>query len=414
MIYLLILFTIIILAYRRALKLTTIHIDVFLISTLYYYLSQFVIFDNDLFYNEESMVSWRETMNELYTTHQVNSILLYISAMFLSFSAGSILGAKISLTKKNIILSANGIKLITPAAFFIIFFALFKTRAHWFLGYNGGSSPEGNAMLSGAVMITSLLILFRLMQESYTFNKFWGILSLYLIGSIFLMGMGMRLYVITTLVSMIFLNFIKKNGKIDFFKYSSYIFLAVVTLIIIGAWRQGNDPYNNGSNFFNFFSEPIYTSYSWASFWSRNQNISAVNIGQNFIDGIINIVPNIILPKNLAFYNNNSNYSFFSPVGGLGNLFTLVANFGYIGCNIYLAFLGFLFRITHNATKYNNPYKAIYSYQCAILLFLFFRDTFTVVYKVQILVGMIIPIMIFLLFRAPENKKENDLHLGEK
>jgi hypothetical protein len=198
--------------------------------------------------------------------------------------------------------------------------------------------------------------------------------------SVVLLGMGGRLYVVSTLVAMYFYwwKWVAEDSAARL-RSVKWALFAPLVLALMGMWRVGAlDATAFG---FYLFAEPLYTSISAVSFFLGG-SWHWVDTPTDFFLAFVNVIPAFVWPGKVDVVTSLSDagLNFESPFGALSIITSSVGNFGYAGGLVFVGTVGMVFGwAERNATS--PLMRALYCFLVALLPFLFFRDPFQVQVK---------------------------------
>jgi len=370
------------------------HNSLFLFGVLFYFISPLVILQTDIFDGLPGIDLWK--LNKLDYSHFYTYILLVLE-LVVAFLCGSFLWYKFPSAKfstQRVLGNITSRIIFFITTIFVCVF-IFKLRGS---AFQGSASYSEDDNLQGVLSTANLLLFyihFVYEQPRKVKNMF---LIVFLLNSVFLLGLGGRMYVIIPAVAYYVRAFNRASttGK----SLMPYIFIPIIGALsasIIGAIRIGNDL---DKVMYFIFAEPIFTSYS--SFSYVNQNVIPLfATPYSFFVSFLNFIPSLFWPNKAdvltswvgdwAVYDN--------PLGALSVFVSIFANFGIILGGLFMFFLGGLFGFLYKAYMTGNINKNIYYCFCAVLPFCFFRDPIGIPIKIFISSFLIIPFLIR-LFRA--------------
>lgn len=281
-----------------------------------------------------------------------------------------------------------------------------RHKTDLFKGYTSSPAMTHYVGPMSAVFLVgfSIYIIRSLQSKTGIFHKDFlnFYLIIYLLMATILMGLGGRLYVVTTLVCFVVIlsNYYK---PIRFVKVFLLLICGLIGVGAIGLWRIGMKfSIINGLQLISL--ESIFTSFSLIYFL-KNYSIPLVNIPIPFLSSFINLIPSAIFPDkgNFIFDLSDMGYTVFRPYGALNAYMSFMCNFGYIGTGLFISLLTIVLRYFREHK--NNFSKLIYSCISANLVFTFFRDPFSVSIIKNILeFSFLIPILLLVLCSLETNK----------
>lgn len=278
-------------------------------------------------------------------------------------------------------------KVLLPIYALLLLLFIVAAREMLFSGYVEGYDAS---LIMGPISTLQMVILFQYILCKASGNKSAARLNMLLLflSSAVLLGMGGRLYVMTSLVAMYvyFLNWGAKNNRARR-RSLLWVFVVPIPFALIGMWRFGTLDFNVWSFFMNLFTEPFLTSISAFTFM-QSGNWLFLDLREDFFFAFLNIVPSAIWVDKLDFFSSIGTEDFVSPFGAMSLVTSSVMNFGFVGGLIFIAFVGFVMgRSQRNATSPIT--KALYCYLVSLILFVFFRDPFYIQIKL-VLTGLLL------------------------
>lgn len=291
----------------------------------------------------------------------------------------------------------NGRSPLGTGALLIIYVALLiaftiPAREFLFSGYTEGQ--DSNTM--GPIATVQMILLFQLLYAKAAGLRTAGLfLMATAFSSTILMGMGGRLYVISTIVA-IYVFWWNYSAEHSSSRRRSLILMGLVPLFLalVGMWRVGESDLTLLAYY--VFAEPLLTSISAFTF-IFNGTWSLVEFPADFLSSIVNIVPTIAWPDKAQFIVPlATDFSFDSPFGALSIIASSIGNFGIVGGFLFFMAVGFLMgRLQRSAST---PLGiALYLYTSSLIPFIFFRDPFQIQVKL-VLTGFILVVINLILF----------------
>lgn len=359
-------------------------------GTLYYFLTPFIVGEYFNSLNIPSFDKWFLVYSEVTLEQKLlflfNALMILFSYHLGSTCAYRTVNRKKYYTSKYIFESASLGRAggVIISSILIIFTALIWMSANslFFKGYSG----EYNTDIMGRMATLNLLLL----VTAFFVNGFAKktLLFLLCINSVFLLSMGGRMYIITSVLFVLFYFFDKQ--KIP--KHLLLLIFSLCTLLVaVGMLRVNN---NDGLGGFLYMglAEPVFTSFSAITFLLIPENFNLMSFPSNFVSSFLMLAPNILNYKeSINIGIESMGYVFSSPLGATSVFTSLSANFGILGTYFYLFFLGFtISKIQYSPKIY---FRCMYLMSCAVLPFMFYRDGFGIVNKVIFFTGLIIPWM---------------------
>lgn len=390
---------------NRALEVN--HILLFSFGYVYYFVLPIFVGLNKLFVGLPAMDLWYSIFNEV-SDKTIIFYLILIFIFYLSFILGSTRKTK---NKKPLINVDDNFEkeelnffLITGMAISMIFF--YGYRNSFFTGYSKDSLST--VIQKGPFIALSLVILalaliyigknhdqlgYDINIKGLFFNKF---LITYFTVAILILSLGGRLYFVTSIVILLcYYSVYYKKIKLSY--VLSLFLLLAISMGTIGVIRLDGSNFSMTSVLFNLFQEPIYVSFSLASFLDIN-NFKILNLPIYLLSSLINLIPTYVFPNKLDYIIPlaDSGYNIYTPLGAVHTFAPLMINFGIFGSAIFLYGVGwFLNRIKSDAKSVLA--RTIYVSFSGFLTFTFFRDGFeTSLIKNIFQFSILMPILIVL------------------
>lgn len=372
------------------------HNGLFFFGVLFYFVAPVIILQTDMLDGMPGIDGWKE--NRLDTVH----LRLYIALiiwLFITFYLGSYIGARYINIKYTVTRTMGEISsrvvFVLVSAFVGLY--IFKLRGSAFQGHGIVNDESDNLV---GVLSTANLLLFYIhfvIEMPRQVKRMFGIVLI--VSSVFLLGLGGRMYVIIPLVAYFVRAWNKRaaTGK-SMAPYVLYPVVGAFLASILGALRIGEKldkiPYF-------IFAEPIFTSYAAFSYLNEN-SLPWVSMPNNFFVSFLNIVPSLIWPGKADTLNAlNGNWAKYdNPLGALSVFVSIYANFGILLSGAFMIFLGGFFGQMYNAYKAGRINKNVYYCFCSVLPFCFFRDPIALPIKIYILSFSILPFFLQVLTQS--------------
>jgi hypothetical protein len=371
------------------------HRGLFFFGVLFYLIAPLIILQTDIFDGLPAIDPWKT--NVLDSEHLFIYLALVIE-LVVFFYMGSYLAIKYTnpnfSTRRDLGKISSRVLLIVVGIFVSVF--IFKLRAS---AFQGTAAFNEDDRLQGILSTANLLLFyihFVLEQPKYTKRIF---LIIFIINSIFLLGLGGRMYVIIPAVAYYIraYNNASRRGK-SVIPYIIIPLIAAISASIIGALRIG-DKLDKPLYF--LFAEPIFTSYSAFSYVNQN-NIPLVATPYSFFVSFLNFVPSLFWSgKAEALTKLVGDWAKFdNPLGALSIFVSIYANFGIVLSAVFIFFFGALYGYLYKGFITGKINKNIYYCFCGVLPFCFFRDPLGVPIKIFITSYLIIPYLLQLFRRT--------------
>jgi len=386
-----------------AMKLT--HFHIFMIGWAYYLGGPVIVAYLGLLNRVESAGAWVYYIQKIGTEHGL--LILYVALMPAAYFIGDKLSQQFKRARPrvNYVRLANW--LMWPAYAFLLVVLTVSARELLFAGYAKGY----DLYLMGPIATLQMLILFQYLLYKSSGNRAAAKLNAYLLiaTSVILLGMGGRLYVVTSLAAIYFYywNWGSKNATS---RRNSLIamFAFLIMLAAIGMWRMGEA--NLIQLGFYLFAEPLFTSISAFSFM-QNWEMVLFDAPKDFFFAFLNIVPSWIWEDKAEYFSEllTEKIGVLSPFGALSIVASSAGNFGFIGGLLFIMLVGFIMgRSRLNAVSPIS--RALYCYLTGLLLFIFFRDPFQIQVKL-VLTGFLLALFYQSIsaFSAPTTRRQPTL-----
>ena len=374
------------------------HKGLFLFGFIFYLVCPLIILQTDLFDGLPGIDGWKE--NVLDHAHVIRYLLL-LAWIIVPFYMGSHIGSKyvnIRYSKVRTLGPLSGKFVLAFMVIFVVYF-FYKARGSAFQGHALDNDDDNN--LEGIMATTNLLLFYIHFVIDQPKSTKRGFLFLLIFNSLFLLGLGGRMYVIIPLVAYFARGYNRaaQSGK-PVWPYFLVPAIVAVTASIIGALRVGDSLDKIG---FFIFAEPIFTSWSAFSYLNHNA-IPLAAVPLNFLVGFLNIIPSLLWPAKGDVLNGMVTgwITWDSPMGALSVFVSIYANFGVIFGGVFMFFVGAFFGQLYKAFKTGNINRNVYYCFCAVLAFCFFRDPFSLPIKIYILSFFLIPFGIQLVKKSLE------------
>jgi len=305
-------------------------------------------------------------------------LLSYVALLPLAFAAGSLTAG--SLPRLRALPTPLG----RPTAALIPLYAIglivtgYGARANFFAGY----SPDMDLSVVGPVSTMQMCILFQYLAARAAGLRSARWLALLLLAcAVLLLGMGGRLYVLSSIVA-IYIQWWKFRAKSARVRIRSLAAVIVTPLLFAtaGMLRLGVfDPAELG---FYVFAEPLFTSIS-AFTLMDSHGWSWLDGPRDFFSAFVNLVPAALWPGKADHVVSllETPLPFEAPFGAVSIVVSTIGNFGFLGGPFFIGFVGFVMERVRRAAG-TAAGQALYCYLCALLPFMFFRDPFPVQIKV--------------------------------
>lgn len=359
------------------------HNLLFLFGSVYYLLTPFIVGNYGFFYEMPGMSNWYSDYEKISNT-KFQIYFAYVFGIFVMFYTGSLLFSKVSLNIKRID------SLLYPGKFLGGFFSIIMFFAILFIFINNidiafsGYKETYNKRLLGMVGTFNVLITFlcvhSLLSKMQRSLYFYFLLFSLFLSTVFLLGLGSRMYVIIPLIALLIykINYSAKPIRLltIFMLGSALLFI----MLSVGAWRVGYD-LNYAIFVFIFLAEPIFTSWSTATFL-QIENLPIITEPLNYMSSFINFIPSSVFPGKADYiYNISDSYNYRSPLGAASIFVSTAGNFGVLFGSFFFFLLGGFLSFLRNLSKNSKFFTAYYILILSVIPFQLFRDDFAIINK---------------------------------
>ncbi|MBC7850755.1 MAG: oligosaccharide repeat unit polymerase, partial [Chitinophagaceae bacterium] len=249
-------------------------------------------------------------------------------------------------------------------------------RNSLFGGY-GSYDIGARGKLSTLLIIFNFFLLYQLVSKQK--------LSMFLVagtilGCLFLLSMGGRMYVFQTFVVLLVFKTSFSQARWKTGKLLIFIFSGLLIGAAFGLWRMGSS-LGVEKAAYSFFAEPTFTWFSTISYLSSNE-VPLLSFPSNFITSFLNLVPNTFFsfkPYIVSTASMVNDYQ--NPLGADSVWSTFVINFGSLGSCIFLCVTGFILNYLRHLSAQSRFMAVYYIMVCGMLPFQFFRDGFYILNK---------------------------------
>lgn len=349
------------------------HVTLFTIGYLYYWL--FPVFIGELF-PELGIITWLNVYRAV-NENNIQQYLFIILCIYLCFVLGDSFKVKVRYRNRELSYSKKlYIAWIIVSTLYFIYLT-YANKSSLFKGYRSGAQDTSYVGTMSALLLTnfSFYSLYSIKNASGRFKQdFYNIYVVpYLFASIIVLGLGGRLYFVTTLLACVVMyNSYYKGVVIG--KIVRNVLLGLLAIGTIGLWRIGNSITVEGIVSI-LFSESLFTSFSLFSYIGTYR-IPLLGNPLYLLSSVLFVVPSFLWPdkKQYIFTFDKLGYSIYSPFGAQNSFVSFSINFGIIGTLAFVFFMGYLLKKLKN--KDDSLSLVIYSCISAHLTFTFFRDPF--------------------------------------
>ncbi|WP_120806415.1 hypothetical protein [Yersinia sp. IP36721] len=373
------------------------HKKLFLFGINYYFILPLFVGCNYNIFKLAAFDNWHDVFINV-TEEQKEFLLFYSIILVLFYFFGSWLASH--LCKKKGFLDMQGVCSIkglgTTSSIILLIPAIMVTVVIWYYARDAffkGYSGEYDIGIRGKMSTLALLwlvISFSLRPSINRYIIYFSIVLL-ILNNVLLLSMGGRMYVIVSAVYILMWFYDRKKlpGRVII-----YFLLLSLFLVLVGVIRSGD--FNINMLSYIALAEPVYTSFSLFSFLSNDSNFNIFNYPYNYINSFLLILPDVNSYKTGAELTlNDVGFDFISPVGATSFFASLIGNFGVVGGVFFISMLSFFLELLLHSRSM--ILRNMYLISCAIIPFMLFRDGFSVVTKVTVFSGFIIPFIMFTL-----------------
>ncbi len=312
-------------------------------------------------------------------------LIAYALALPPMFFLGSWLGKVVPRVRTLKTPLRQSTSLLLPLYALLLGMSAVAVRGSLFQGYSPDTDPAAAGPI--ATLQMALLLQYLAAKDAGLPSARWagGLLAA---SSVLLIGMGGRLYVLSTLAALYF-HWWKYTAVGRRARLRSLAILVATPIFfgVVGMWRLGFfDP--STLSFF-IFAEPLFTSIT-AFTMMESHGWSWFAYPADFVSSFINIVPTMLWPdKGTKLVSlGDSPLPFESPFGAISIVTATVGNFGMLGGPLFVGLVGFILERVRRACA-SSAGRALYCYLCCLLPFMFFRDPYQVQVKI-VLTGFLL------------------------
>jgi hypothetical protein len=221
-------------------------------------------------------------------------------------------------------------------------------------------------------------------------------LGLYFISSISMLGLGSRMFFVLGTISLLIL-FISTRKRLLRNPLLYIILIFLLSFIVwIGIWRS--EATLSSEMFISIFlAEPLFTSTSGALYLENVGGRPMVSFPNDIFASFINFIPSVVFPEKIAILRELTfDSDKYSPFGANSIIVNMYSNFGFF-YPMYFFSIGAFYGYLKNKAKYSNFFRATYFSILPLLMFHFFRESFTTVIKVMFFNSLILPFIIVMI-----------------
>ncbi|MEH6446232.1 MAG: O-antigen polymerase [Oceanospirillaceae bacterium] len=361
----------------------------FTFGVIYYIFLPILVYEFELFLNFPGMSLWYITFNA--------GVNAYLPVIYI-FCGAILFMLYFDMIFKKIKVKTLSLPIISKTSLSFIFFFIailsfyfwFNARFMLFKGYSAGYDSNIMGKLATINLICSFFSLYGFqIYKKHLSTKLFFLLLIF--NSIILLGMGGRMYVLSSIIT--FIIYALNNKK---FIRVKFIFIVVVTtalMIFIGMFRVGSPDLSYAG--YSFVVESIFTSFSSVGFLSQNE-IPLFATGELFFKSLMGFLPSFLFENKAEFITSAADlgYKYTAPFGATSIIVSSFASFGSAGAGIFFIFMYTGFFYLKCLSKKDVFFRTIYFCSLSVIPFMFFRDGFSVSLRVLWFVYLIIPLLI--------------------
>lgn len=358
------------------------HIALFSAGYLYYWVFP-VLVGQFTFAGAETNAAY-QTWLSIFESVSPRQFVVYSISILVYYACFRLGGALAQRTKFKPSLATapalNFVPLLYGCVFFVAVGFTFQIRSAIGMDYSelGDAFTAKGTLTAISLVLLALALLITTTNEETTFiatvSNRW-ILGYFLI-AVLLLGMGERLYVMTSLLLLV------AYRSVFFKKYTLPQLLAFVfgmaALSTVAGLIRLRASVDISSLILNLAFEPVFTAYSLISFLGSN-HLPWIAFPKFLAGDFLNLVPTAVMGNKQDFLPDptKAGYYFVSPLGALNSWVSFIINFGLIGTAFVMSFVGYLLGwLRKEATS--PIVKTQYLMCSAFMVFTFFRDPFSV------------------------------------
>lgn len=401
-----ILLVVLFLCYRFFTGRVTLHIDYFLFGVAYYLLLPGVVYEWQGLIELPGMYEWFHTVSDFYERDSIY-FLLNTYAWVFSFLFGVFFLRALKATQSQGLYSNRVVKkhdyplvvvwCVLLFLIVILFYYIFIGRESLFSGY----AVEYNAFILGGISSVSVLIygcFLLILNKKAPVLKFVFFVSLTFACLVLLLS-GSRMYVLIPVSGFLSIFLLRYSSVAQRFKILCIMFFFGGFFILVGVLRMPTLALDNV--LYIFVAEPVFTSYSLATFWNSN-DLPLFSVPLSLLTGFYNFVPSLLWPDKAKYIISLSDMGFLysAPLGAESIVVSMVGNFGVVGAIVVFFIFGFVLEILFSYRKNSEFHLASYIVILSIIPFMFFRDPFSVTLKVFLTASVILPFALYILSRS--------------
>ncbi|MGR5322126.1 O-antigen polymerase [Vibrio sp. DNB22_19_1] len=224
-------------------------------------------------------------------------------------------------------------------------------------------------------------------------------LILFVLSSMLLLGAGSRMFFVLPMLSLLILKILTHPE--DLKKYYIIFFSLVLSMLMVGLWREGSVISVDGLLTI-LFAEPIFTSIGGMYYFELG--FPSFNIPYDIAAAFVNFIPSAIFPEKLVWINSiKFDERIFNPLGAQSLIINLYKNFGYF-YPVFMFLFGCYFGGLYKS-KSNRFFYTVYIMSLPLLLLHFQREGFITVFKILVFNGLFFPLILIVFLGLILEKK---------
>jgi oligosaccharide repeat unit polymerase len=274
-----------------------------------------------------------------------------------------------------------------------------QLRAIAFTGYQetSGLVRDNNISMLAGLNLVYVFVVVHTYLGSQTKALRVGLFVLS-VNSIFLLGLGVRQYVLPAILCAAFVGLARRQYVFRSARNFRLIVVAPLVgfgMLAIGVLRSGDNVSTNRLAYV-LFAEANFNWLSAGAFITRNAT-SLWEFPTGYLAGLIGLVPTLLWPSKFQVMDVlKPDYLFSSPVGGQSIVATATSNFGVLGSVLFFFALGFMLRQLLLRGITSTFWMSHLICLLSLLPFMLFRDDASIFVKNWLFNMLIVP---FILLR---------------
>jgi hypothetical protein len=382
------------------------HVATFTFGYLFYWILPILVGVLGAFQHSSTMSVWYLLFHTVPQT-ALQWFLLVSLSCYWAYLFGAYLGARVRIVNLARLTDIDfDRRLLRPllALSLIALAALgFALRDQLFAGYQQLGDPwtpdPGKSALAALASLSIVLLLLDCAAKHRVIRAARSLPALlvgpflppFVIASVMLLSMGMRLYVVSGILMLCVYRsvFLRRFSLVNLLAIFAAGLLAAG---LVGLWRQGADGHELLAA---LAGEPLYVALPLLHFLAH-YSLPLLRFPHALLSDFVNLAPTILMPSKLQLMlrPESAGYEMFSPGGGLNAFYSLMVNFGIVGTLGVLFVFGFGMS-TLKASCGTPLARTVYVMTSGWLAFTFFRDPFYVsIVKCIVEFAVLIPLLI--------------------